>query len=224
MSPEFRTFAIGKFIHAAPYSAMRFAERLVDLPIPDVVRRCPSLFVHIPKNAGTTIAVALYGRFIGHRTAIWYRIADRQLFESKYTFAVIRDPMDRFISAFYFLQNGGTALVPTSSKASNVIRRYKTIEEFVDCVEAGNLTNFKNIDLVFNDQHKYVVDYDNRLIVDKLFRLDDIKNTRLSLPGGNIDMNIITNNCNKPSLFGRSRRIKDFVEKQYALDYTLLAL
>src|SRR5260370_35040093 len=223
MSPEFRTFAIGKFVHAAPYSVMRFAERLVDLPIPDVVRRCPSLFVHIPKNAGTTISNALYGRFIGHRTAMWYRIADPQMFESKYRFAVVRDPIGRFISSFHFLQNGGKKLVPSSSRASNIVRRYRTIEEFMECVDADQLTNFKNIDLVFHDQHKYVVDTNGKVIVDDLFNLDKIKNTRLSVPGSVINMSIITNNSSIP-LSARSRRIKEFVEKQYALDYELLAL
>src|SRR5260370_9044975 len=223
MSPEFRTFEMAKFAPAAPYSVMRFAKGLVDLPIADVVRRCPSLFVHIPKNAGTTISNALYGRFIGHRTAMWYRIADRQMFESKYTFAVVRDPIDRFISSFHFLQNGGTKLVPSSSKASNIVRRYKTIEEFIECVDAGQLTNFKEIDLVFHDQHKYVVDHNGRCIVDELFNLNEIKNTRLSLPGGVINMSIITNNSSMPPL-ARSKGIKKFVEKQYALDYELLAL
>ena len=224
MSPEFRTYAMDKFIHLAPYTAMRLEERLVDLPIRNVVRRSPSLFVQIPKNAGTTITVALYGKFIGHRTAMWYRNVDRQMFESKYKFAVTRDPLDRFISVFHFSRNGGTALVPTSSRASDIVVRYNKIEEFIDGIESGAVSNFKDIDYVFNDQYKYVVDCNNRLIVDKLFKLEEITNTRLSVPDCVIDMRIIANQSSQPSAGERSRRIKDFVEKQYAFDYELLAL
>ena len=65
------------------------------MPLSDARRL---LFVHVPKNAGTAIVLHLRMRAQGHRTWRTYA-ADFPLEWAAYTsFAIVRDPLDRFLS------------------------------------------------------------------------------------------------------------------------------
>ncbi len=66
-----------------------------------------SIFIHVPKTGGQSLAMALYGRGINHRTwREWYE-RNPEKFARYFKFAVIRDPMTRFSSSFDFLKDGG---------------------------------------------------------------------------------------------------------------------
>jgi hypothetical protein len=222
LAPEVRIFAMNKLVRFAPNSAMRLTERLFDLPISDVVRNSPSLFIHIPKNAGTTVNNALYGRFVGHRTALWYRRADREFFDTKYKFSIMRDPVERFISAFFFLQAGGTSLVHASPQARRFVQGYKSIVEFIADVESKSLI-FKKMDLVFHNQCDYIADDKQRIMIDKVYVLSAIAGTQIAVPGASIDMTVITNSSEKPRLAGPDMDVVvAFVSKHYAEDIKII--
>lgn len=70
--------------------------------------RTRSLFIHVPKAAGTSVSIALYGREVGHLPAAGYRAADAAKFHSYFKFAFVRDPAERFKSAYSYLMNGGS--------------------------------------------------------------------------------------------------------------------
>lgn len=66
------------------------------------------IFVHIPKCAGNAIMQSLFGvRGQGHHKIIDYLKEDKEKFYNYFKFAVIRDPIERFVSAFYYLKRGG---------------------------------------------------------------------------------------------------------------------
>lgn len=75
--------------------------------LPPQIRERGILFIHIPKNAGTSISHALYGKEIGHHPVAWYRERFPYSLAGIPSFAVVRDPVRRFASAFLFLKNGG---------------------------------------------------------------------------------------------------------------------
>lgn len=76
-------------------------------PMPEAVRGSGLLLIHIPKNAGTSLSRALYGEDIGHLSLkVWTQRYPHTVKRMK-VFAVIRDPVDRFVSAFRFLKGGG---------------------------------------------------------------------------------------------------------------------
>jgi hypothetical protein len=70
--------------------------------------RYKCIFVHVPKCAGMSVAVSLFGEFRGHRTLETYRLMFRpREFNEYYKFAIVRNPWDRLVSAFLFMKKGG---------------------------------------------------------------------------------------------------------------------
>ena len=65
------------------------------------------LFIHIPKTAGTSISQALFGSDFGHCTVDHYEIFSPKRFHNYFKFAFVRNPWDRFLSAYKFLNKGG---------------------------------------------------------------------------------------------------------------------
>ncbi|MBC7005533.1 sulfotransferase family 2 domain-containing protein, partial [Photobacterium sp. BZF1] len=65
------------------------------------------LFIHIPKAAGSSISLELYGVQISHCKIEEYISCDRNRLSSIKKFSIVRNPIDRFISAYDFLCNGG---------------------------------------------------------------------------------------------------------------------
>jgi hypothetical protein len=87
------------------------------------------LFIHVPKAAGTSFSLALYGRSFGHYTlAEWqtnYPLATARLRR----IAIVRDPVDRFLSAFRYLKQGGMNAADASF-ARDVVGNNATANDF----------------------------------------------------------------------------------------------
>jgi hypothetical protein len=66
-----------------------------------------SIFIHIPKTGGVSIAAALYGVLIPHYTWQEWRRVNPTKFKRYFKFAVLRDPVTRFASSFDFVKAGG---------------------------------------------------------------------------------------------------------------------
>lgn len=66
-------------------------------------------FVHIPKAAGTSVSSALYGRVLGHFTWADLYHSHPEGFARWLVFAIVRDPVDRFLSAYDYLVQGAPA-------------------------------------------------------------------------------------------------------------------
>ena len=93
----------------------RFApDRMIDLaqPRPDpaldeVYLKRGLVLIHIPKNAGTSVEDALFGYRVRHRT--WREVMELcpRAWAAVPKIAILRDPVDRFLSAFDYLKSGG---------------------------------------------------------------------------------------------------------------------
>lgn len=104
-------------------SARRFG------PFPREILETGHLFIHVPKAAGSSLSLALYGRSFGHHTlAEWQANYPRSTANLR-TIAVVRDPVDRFLSAFSYLKQGGMNAVDARF-ARDVIGGAATASDF----------------------------------------------------------------------------------------------
>jgi hypothetical protein len=93
--------------HRSPLFRERRNKRngLPDFPRDIAAAGC--LLIHIPKTAGISLSIALYGRSLGHKTLAEWETEYPYTISKLRTVAVVRDPVDRFASAFAFLKAGG---------------------------------------------------------------------------------------------------------------------
>lgn len=137
---------------------------------PPQMRRRYVLFVHVPKNAGTTIASALYGSWIGHRTALFCQASDPEFFRRSTRFAVLREPVDRFISAYWFLRNGGGSERKVSAWFARSCRGISSVDDLISYVEART-DNIYELDNVVRPQIWFLQDSAGDLLIKTLFVL-----------------------------------------------------
>ena len=78
------------------------------------------VFVHIPRCAGTSLEAALFGKFdySQHHTAAELRtLLGAEAYDEAFTLAFVREPVARYLSAFYYLLYRGLTQVRWPSPA-----------------------------------------------------------------------------------------------------------
>ena len=95
-------------------------------------REAGVVLVHVPKTGGTSIARALYGTDgVGHRTARDLRDElGAGAWARAFTFAVVREPVDRLASAFRYLKAGGSNRLDAAFR-DRALGPYPTLDAFV---------------------------------------------------------------------------------------------
>jgi len=66
-----------------------------------------AIFIHVPKAAGTSISLTLFGEEVGHYSSEMYKSVDPHKFHQYFKFSFVRDPVSRFVSSYNYLKNGG---------------------------------------------------------------------------------------------------------------------
>jgi chondroitin 4-sulfotransferase 11 len=89
-------------------SNLIFNSGSIQIPqIPSAFRRDNVIFVHVPKAAGSTINLGLFGYRIGHSSIGSFWQADPAFTEQAFKFSFVRHPYLRFVSAYRYLLKGG---------------------------------------------------------------------------------------------------------------------
>lgn len=131
--PEYYRKLLYKFLHPGHYEKVRKAYNPSDKGDfslrPFDEKQC--IFVHVPKAAGTSIALSLFGKLPYHYTVTDYKVIfGRRDFQRYFKFAFVRNPWDRLFSAFTFLKKGGWD-DKDREWASQHLEKYDNFEQFV---------------------------------------------------------------------------------------------
>jgi hypothetical protein len=135
--------------------------------MPQAMRRRKLIFVHVPRVAGMSIVRALYGRgCIRHYSMRYYRAIDPGFAAQAESFALLRDPVDRFISAYAFVQSGGTS----ASRLSDVFRAQTadiaSVDDYLSFLEERDDLD---LDFVMRPQSWFVCGDKGEVLVKRLF-------------------------------------------------------
>jgi hypothetical protein len=131
------------------------------------------IFVHVPKNGGTSINNALYRRFMGH-----YRVSDIErvrpdLFSSLPSLAVSRNPWTRTYSAWNFARMGAEMNDGAQIKNPERYRvpEFASFERFV--LEWLPGRDLEREDYVFRSQSQFLLTHKGDIGVSHLGRIED---------------------------------------------------
>ncbi len=108
--------------------------------IPSPYRRSGILFVHIPKAAGSTLTLNLFGTRLGHRTLESFWKADPEFTENAFKFAFVRHPYLRFVSAYRYLSRGGIS-THDAAYLEQFPREFRSLRTLAEACEAPAFRN-----------------------------------------------------------------------------------
>ena len=135
--------------------------------VPDSYR---CIFIHIPKTAGSSIAESLFGEASRHVPYTEFLQANPKKFRRYFKFAFVRNPWDRLVSTFSFLQRGGLNELDRTWSQSNLAE----FDSFEDFVQRG-LRRPEILSWVhFRPQADFVMSANGKLMVDFVGRFEKL--------------------------------------------------
>ena len=105
------------------------------------------VFIHIPKTAGSSICETLFGEQVGHHRYAYLRHHNPRKTDDYFSFAFVRHPIDRFISAYDYLMAGGDGR--QDAVGQDWVQRYPDINAFCqqaltpDFIHRGPVIHFR---------------------------------------------------------------------------------
>jgi chondroitin 4-sulfotransferase 11 len=142
---------------------------LTPTKIPFTATSCGILFIHIPKAAGSSISIGLYNSQIGHKKASDYYLENPREYQKIDSFTVVREPLDRFLSTYRFLSNGG--MTPGDKENyKKYIEKYSNVNDFVLSLTVEFINSGEIIHLL--PQYKFVY-LDGVCLVNKIYHLEN---------------------------------------------------
>lgn len=130
------------------------------------------VFIHIPKAAGSSVGELVFGTdIIGHYPYFVYESYNSKYYEEFYKFTVVRDPVERFISAYNFVVSGGKG--PADERCGKYIReRSQDINEFVmEYLDERFIYSWVH----FVPQTYFIYDKNDKCMIDKVLHLENIE-------------------------------------------------
>ncbi|WP_246376268.1 sulfotransferase family 2 domain-containing protein [Gluconacetobacter aggeris] len=137
-----------------------------------LIARRGVLFVHVPKNAGTSIATALYGRALSHESIRYFQGVVPDLVRDLPSFAILRDPVERFLSAYSYARNGGTRDRMVAPAFRDRYMGFQSLDDALDHVEQAR--SVYGMDHIFRPQSWYVTGRAGKPAVRHLLRIQDV--------------------------------------------------
>lgn len=166
------------------------------------------IFIHVPKNAGTSITNEFQMQETGHWRATAIKRAHPKEWETYFKFTVVRNPFDRFVSSYNYARmeksywhsvKGGTYY---GKHEEYDLLKNKSFEECCKLFSTSRDT-FKNH--CWHRQYPYICDNQGKIMVDFVVRYESFEE----------DMKYVYQKCGKtpsPRWDNQSTKSKDFLE------------
>ena len=187
--------------------------------------RLDCIFVHVPKAAGTSVNKALYGRTLGHYSAVEIQSKFPSLYDRAFTFSLVRNPWDRVLSAYRFACVGRTDSMGVRKPSQYHIPEFESFERFV--CEWLPKQNIENLDFIFRPQSMFVCDCFGQVIVDHLGRVEEMDET-VKVLSERLEKKITIRNENSTRALGKDYRsayvrpeMVEVVQSVYSQDVNL---
>ena len=134
--------------------------------IPIAFRQNNVIFVHVPKAAGSTINVGLFGYRIGHCSieSLWQ--VDPAFTEQAFKFCFVRHPYLRFVSAYRYLLKGGMS-TRDAEYSQRYAQEFASLRSFAEASEHADFRKaiihlrpqWEFLSLPANARYKVFMDY-----------------------------------------------------------------
>ncbi|UAK23338.1 sulfotransferase family protein [Sphingomonas nostoxanthinifaciens] len=183
------------------------------------LRHAGALFIHIPKNAGQSVSHALYGMQVKHASIRYYRRAAPDLARLP-SFAILRDPVERFASAYHYARQGGHPDNRITPGFFRIYSRFGGVDDALDHVEAAR--SVYDVDHVFRPQSWYVTDRHGAVAVDRLLDFSELAEIERLVPGCSIGPVGHLNRLARPD-HALTPAQAERVRRLYAADVALIA-
>jgi hypothetical protein len=124
------------------------------------------IFVHIPKCAGISVSRGLFGGLAGtHNSIKTFQLVYSEEDLNRYLkFTFVRNPWDRFHSAYEFLRRGGLT-VQDKAWANANMSRFADFKQFVrEWVTPANVSSWQH----FKPQYRFITDPAGNMPIDYL--------------------------------------------------------
>lgn len=144
-------------------------DRQEDLALKSQMEKAGLGLVHIPKTGGNAISEVLYEYGPSHRTWRWYQGMSCPLI------AVVRDPIDRFLSAYDYLKSGGNSV---NDRLFSLFYLSKDINTFARQLEASAR---RRSYYHFQEQSHYTLN-GNTVMIDELVPYEKLSERFPNLP------------------------------------------
>lgn len=161
------------------------------------------VFIHVPKAAGTSVNHALYGRTLGHYSALEIEKTFPGLFDRAFTFTLVRNPWDRALSAYQFARQGQTDSMGVQNPGQYQIPVFDSFERFVN--EWLPAQDLLKTDFIFQPQSHFACDANGEIMVDFVGKVESL-NKDMQVVSKRLGRNISVGKSNSTRLAGMDYR------------------
>lgn len=183
------------------------------------------IFIHVPKTGGLSVLQSILNQDfrVGHKRAIQFLKHDQKRFESYFKFAFVRNPYDRFVSAYSYLYKGGAGY-EDEDFARRHIRPYKDFETFTYSLENPKFVKKILRWRHFKPQHHFLCDNSNKLLIDFVGKYEtmarDYEHIRNKLGFGN-DLKHVNSSGKRDFRQFYNKRTQSIIKDLYKEDFNI---
>jgi hypothetical protein len=162
------------------YFILRLKRHLSSNAKLNLLEQTESVFIHVPKAAGTSVANTIYGldKYPGHYNWLFYQgYFGKNKYNSMYKFTIVRNPFDRLVSAYEYLKRGGNSL-PDKAFSEQYLADCGMFKDFLFKIRKTKpIQNW----IHFQPQHRFIFDNKENLKVNYLAHFETLNDDMVKI-------------------------------------------